>query len=196
LDLYDSLQSTAKTLGNKIEVKDVTEQVFGFMMDRLKAYYKDTGVSALVFEAVSAQRPTQPYDFDRRVRAVNYFLTLPEAESLAAANKRISNILRQAEDKGIKVKDKIDESKLTETAERALADQVNSMAQQVMPLFDKRDYETALSKLAGLRETVDTFFDDVMVMVEDESVRDNRLALLNQLRGLFLRVADLSHLQN
>ena len=90
---------------------------------------------------------------------------------------------------------KVDEAKLVEEAERALADQVSSLAQQVEPLFAKRDYETALSKLAGLRETVDTFFDDVMVMVDDESLRDNRLALLNQLRGLFLQVADLSHLQ-
>ncbi|MCK4586054.1 MAG: glycine--tRNA ligase subunit beta, partial [Gammaproteobacteria bacterium] len=196
IDLLETLQSAEKTLGDKIEVKDVAEQVFDFMMDRLKAYYKDVGVSSLVFEAVSAQRPTQPYDFDRRVRAVNYFLTLPEAESLAAANKRISNILRQAEEKGLNVVDEVDDSKITETAERALADQVSSMTQQVSPLFDKRDYESALSKLAGLRETVDTFFDDVMVMVEDEAVRDNRLALLNKLRGLFLQVADLSYLQS
>jgi glycyl-tRNA synthetase beta chain len=196
LDLYETLQSAEKTLGDKIDVKDVAEQVFDFMMDRLKAYYKDIGVSSLVFEAVSAQKPTQPYDFDRRVRAVNYFLTLPEAESLAAANKRISNILRQAEEKGLTVADEVDESKLSEAAERALADQVSSMAQQVIPLFDKRDYESALSKLAGLRESIDTFFDDVMVMVEDEAIRDNRLALLNQLRSLFLRVADLSHLQS
>ena len=196
LDLFDTLQVSEKTLGKKVEVKDVTEQVFDFMMDRLKAYYKDEGVSALVFEAVSAQRPTQPYDFDRRVRAVNYFLTLPEAESLTAANKRISNILRQAEEKGLKVADKIDERQLSETAERALADKVSSIGQQVTPLFDKRDYETALGKLAGLRETVDTFFDDVMVMVEDESLRKNRLALLSQLRSLFLRVADFSRLQS
>lgn len=195
IDLLESLQLAEKTVDDKIEVKNVAEQVFDFMMDRLKAYYKDVGVSSLVFEAVLAQRPTQPYDFDRRVRAVNYFLTLPEAESLAAANKRISNILRQAEEKGLTVVDKIDESKLSEAAERALADQISSMAQQVTPLFDKRDYETALSKLAGLREVVDTFFDEVMVMDDDETLRDNRLALLNQLRGLFLRVADLSHLQ-
>jgi glycyl-tRNA synthetase beta chain len=186
----------AKILGKKIEVKNVAEQVFDFMMDRLKAYYKDVGVSSLVFEAVLSQRPTQPYDFDRRVRAVNYFLSLPEAESLTAANKRISNILRQAEEKGYTVKDKIDESKLSETAERALADQISSITQQVTTLFDKRDYEKALSKLAGLREAVDTFFDDVMVMAEDEALRNNRLALLNQLRGLFLRVADLSHLKS
>jgi glycyl-tRNA synthetase beta chain len=196
LDLFETLRSAEKVLGDKVEVKDVSGQVFDFMMDRLKAYYKEVGVSSLVFEAVLAQKPTQPYDFDRRVRAVNYFLTLPEAESLAAANKRISNILRQAEEKGITVKDKVNENKLAETAERALADQISSIAQQVSPLFDKRDYETALSKLAGLRETVDTFFDDVMVMVDDESIRDNRLALLNQLRGLFLRVADLSYLQS
>jgi glycyl-tRNA synthetase beta chain len=195
VDLFETLQASVKALGNKVEVKDVAEQVFDFMMDRLKAYYKETGVSLLVFEAVSAQRPTQPYDFDRRVRAVNYFLGLPEAESLSSANKRISNILRQAKEKGIAVANEIDESKLVDPAERALADQVSSMIKKVTPFFDARDYEPALRQLAGLRETVDTFFDDVMVMVDDEALRDNRLALLNQLRGLFLRVADLSHLQ-
>jgi glycyl-tRNA synthetase beta chain len=195
IDLHDLLEHACKALGNKISAKNVTEQVFDFMMDRLRAYYHDKGVLPEVFEAVLAQKPTQPYDFDRRVRAVNHFLTLPEAESLAAANKRISNILRQADEKGIAVTDVIDDSQISESAERTLADLVDSMKQQVMPLFEQRDYETALTKLAGLRESVDTFFDDVMVMVEDEALRNNRLALLNQLRNLFLQVADLSRLQ-
>ena len=195
VDLQDLLEHASKTLGNKLEVKNVTEQVFEFMMDRLRAYYHDKGMLPEVFEAVLVQKPTQPYDFDRRVRAVNHFLTLPEADSLTAANKRISNILRQAEEKGITVADVIDDSQITETAERALADLVDSMSQQVKPLFDQRDYESALTKLAGLRESVDTFFDDVMVMVEDEALRNNRLALLNQLRNLFLQVADISRLQ-
>jgi len=195
LDLVDCLQTSRTLYADKICAKDVDKQVFDFMMDRLRAYYKDIGVAPDVFEAVFAQRPTQPYDFDRRVRAVNHFLGLPQAESLAAANKRISNILRQAEEKSIKVYDKADANKLTENAERALADQIRDMATLVAPLFEQRDYETALAQLAGLRETVDIFFDDVMVMVDDAVIRDNRLALLSQLRNLFLQVADLSQIQ-
>ncbi|WP_455216720.1 glycine--tRNA ligase subunit beta [Kaarinaea lacus] len=195
LDLVDCLNTAKHSLADRISVKDVVEQVFDFIMDRLRAYYHDVGVAPEVFEAVMAQNPTQPYDFDRRVRAVNHFLSLPEAESLAAANKRISNILRQADEKGISVPGQVDESQLTENAERALADQVSSMTKKVTPLFEQRDYESALTLLAGLKQSVDTFFDDVMVMVEDESLRNNRLALLNQLRQLFLQVADLSRLQ-
>jgi glycyl-tRNA synthetase beta chain len=195
LDLEMLVEQAVIGLGDKVEVKGVTEQVFDFMMDRLRAYYHDVGVAPEVFEAVHSQRPTQPYDFDCRVRAVNHFLTLPEADSLAAANKRISNILRQAGEKNIVVPAAVDNAKLTEAAEQALAEEIADMAQVVTPLFDARDYEPALAQLAGLRATVDQFFDDVMVMVDDSAVRDNRLALLARLRDLFLRVADLSRLQ-
>jgi glycyl-tRNA synthetase beta chain len=195
LDLHALLEEAKAALGDKVEAKGVTEQVFDFMMDRLRAYYHDTGVAPDVFEAVLEQRPTQPHDFDRRVRAVTAFRKLPEAESLAAANKRISNILRQAHEKHIAVSDKVNASALVEPAEKALADQVAALAKEVTPLFDQRDYETALCKLAGLRAAVDRFFDDVMVMVDDTALRDNRLALLNSMRNLFLRVADLSRLQ-
>jgi glycyl-tRNA synthetase beta chain len=195
LDLQSMLDGATAALGGKVEVKGLTAQVFDFMMDRLRAYYHDTGVAPDVFEAVLEQRPTQPHDFDRRVRAVTAFRKLPEAESLAAANKRISNILRQAHEKHIAVSDKVNASALVEPAEKALAEQVTALAKEVTPLFDQRDYETALCKLAGLRESVDRFFDDVMVMVDDSALRDNRLALLNSMRNLFLRVADLSRLQ-
>ncbi len=195
LDLPDMVQQASAALSDKITAKNVVDQVVDFMMDRLRAYYKDSGVAAEVFESVLAQRPTQPFDFDRRVRAVNHFLSLPEANSLAAANKRIANILRQADEKNIVVPDAIDISKLADISEQALAAQLKTMAQQVTPLFDKRDYEPALARLAGLRETVDQFFDKVMVMTDDAPLRDNRLALLTQLQNLFLRVADLSRLQ-
>jgi glycyl-tRNA synthetase beta chain len=195
LDLHEVLQQAVAALGDKVKLKDVTSQVFDFMMDRLRAYYHDVGVAPEVFDAVHAQRPTQPYDFDCRVRAVNHFLTLPEADSLAAANKRISNILRQAAEKHIAVPSTVDSTRLTEAAEQALAEEIADMETAVIPLFDDRDYEPALASLAGLRATVDQFFDDVMVMVDDSAVRDNRLALLARLRNLFLRVADLSRLQ-
>jgi glycyl-tRNA synthetase beta chain len=195
LDLEKSLHQAVSGLADKITAKDVADQIFDFMMDRLRAYYKDSGVASDVFEAVLAQQPTQPYDFDRRVRAVTHFLTLPEAESLAAANKRISNILRQADEKGIEVSATVNTGQLVEPAEKALSQQVETLAQEVVPMFDKRDYEPALAKLAALRGAVDQFFDDVMVMADDTALRDNRLALLGQLRNLFLRVADLSRLQ-
>jgi len=195
LDLPYMVQQATTALGTKITTTKVVNQVVDFMMDRLRAYYKDSGVIPEVFESVLAQHPTQPFDFDRRVRAVNHFLSLPEAESLAAANKRISNILRQAAEKNIVVPEAIDTTKLTDVAEQALATQLDVITREVTPLFNQRDYETALGRLADLRKTVDPFFDEVMVMADDAALRDNRLALLTQLRNLFLRVADLSQLQ-
>jgi glycyl-tRNA synthetase beta chain len=169
-------------------------QVFDFMMERLRVYYQDIGVSVDVFEAVLAVQPTRPYDFDQRVRAVNAFRDLSEAEALAAANKRASNILRQARENGIKVI-KFDDALLHEEAERALVERIVAVGEAVKPALEKFDYTMALQEMAALRETVDTFFDEVMVMVEEEEVRMNRLALLNDLRNLFLQVADVSHLQ-
>ena len=199
LDLVDTLHKAADLLKDKLDARmqaeDVAGQVFDFMMDRLRAYYQERGVVPEVFEAVLAQRPTQPHDFDRRVRAVNHFLSLPEADSLTAANKRISNILRQADENGITPPATVAKGRLVEDAERALFEQLEDLSAQVTPLFDRRDYEEALTRLAGLRETVDGFFDDVMVMVDDTALRDNRLALLASLRALFLQVADLSRLQ-
>jgi len=195
LDLPALIGRAVEGLGERLTAKDVAPQVFDFMMDRLRAYYHDSGVSPDVFDAVHAQRPTQPHDFDRRVRAVNHFRSLAEADSLAAANKRISNILRQAGEKGIEVPSEVDAARLVEAAEKTLADRLNELEQEVTPLFDARDYEPALARLADLREAVDCFFDDVMVMVDDEALRANRLALLARLRNLFLRVADLSRLQ-
>ncbi len=195
LDLPALIVRAVEGLGERLTAKDVVPQVFDFMMDRLRAYYHDSGVRPDVFDAVYTQRPTQPHDFDRRVRAVNHFCSLAEAGSLAAANKRISNILRQADEKGIDVPAEVDTARLVEAAEKALAERLAGLEREVTPLFDARDYEPALTRLAGLREAVDRFFDDVMVMVDDQALRANRLALLAKLRNLFLRVADLSRLQ-
>ncbi|MEQ6342405.1 MAG: glycine--tRNA ligase subunit beta [Gammaproteobacteria bacterium] len=170
------------------------EQVFDFMMERLRAYYHDQGIRPDVFEAVLAHRPTHPYDFDRRMHAVTAFRALPEAESLAAANKRIANILRQAIERGETIPDVVADSLLTEPAERALAEQVALIRAEVMPLLEDTDYTQAMVRLARLRETVDTFFDKVMVMAEDASLRTNRLALLKQLAELMNPVADISKL--
>jgi glycyl-tRNA synthetase beta chain len=170
-------------------------QVFDFMMERLRVYYTDIKISVDVFEAVLAVRPTRPYDFDQRVRAVNAFRELAEAESLAAANKRASNILRQANEKGETFSDKVDASLLQEIEEKALAERIHTVSEAVKPELERFDYSAALQQMAALREPVDAFFDEVMVMAEDDAVRSNRLALLNSLRELFLQIADVSQLQ-
>jgi glycyl-tRNA synthetase beta chain len=126
------------------------------------------------------------------MKALREFRALPEAQALAAANKRIRNILRQA---GGTPADKIDSGRLIEAAERKLAEAVQALDGQVAPLLKSGNYTEALRRLAGLRPMVDEFFDKVMVMAEDAALRSNRLALLNRLGNLFLNVADISRLQ-
>lgn len=193
LDLLEMLNLATEANKGLFDNDSVTIQVFDFMMGRLKAYYQEQGIAADTFEAVLAQRPTRPLDFDARLKAVTAFRELAEAESLAAANKRIGNILKKSSEA---IPAKVDDKLLQESAEKALHKDVEAMAKKVAPLFAKRDYESALKQLAGLREVVDNFFDQVMVMAEDPKIRANRLALLGQLRGLFLEVADLSLLQS
>jgi glycyl-tRNA synthetase beta chain len=144
-----------------------------------------------VFEAVAEVRPTRPADFDRRVHAVIEFRALPEAAALAVANKRIRNLLRKAEDV---VPERVDEARLAAAAEVGLHRALQDKEQEVGPLLAAGDYTETLRRLAGLREPVDRFFDDVMVMVEDDAVRANRLALLGSLYRLFRRVADVGQL--
>lgn len=173
----------------------VVEDVWSYLMDRLRAMYLEDGASQAIttemIEAVLATRPQAPLDIDARLRALGAFLELPAATSLASANKRIANILRKAPGE---VSGAVDTARLELPAERALFDHVVSMERAVNPLFARRDYGAALAQLASLRENVDRFFDDVMVMAEDADVRANRLGLLLRLRGLFLQVADLSRL--
>jgi glycyl-tRNA synthetase beta chain len=168
-------------------------ELYTFITERLRRYFldRDDDLATETFDAVLARRPASLVDFDRRLAAVQAFIALEPAASLAAANKRIANILRQAEVEDVgEVKDKL----LAETAELALAQALNDATGNVEPLLEKRQYTEALTALAQLREPVDTFFDDVMVNVEDKAVRKNRLALLSQLRALFLDVADISRL--
>jgi glycyl-tRNA synthetase beta chain len=168
-------------------------KVSDFMMERLRAYYLDAAVGADTFEAVLSTRPTRPLDFDRRLRAVSSFRKLPAAASLSAANKRIANILRKADQR---IATEPDPALYAEPAEKALADAIAAVETQTAPLLAAQDYTAALTAMATLRDTVDAFFDAVMVMCDDAAMRDNRLALLNRLRELFLRVADISRLQD
>ena len=172
-------------------VDELTKEVVDFMLGRFRAWYQDEGISVDVIQAVLARRPTRPADFDARVRAVSHFRTLDPAEALAAANKRVSNILAKA-DAAI---GEINLTACVEPAEKALAEAVLALRTEVQPLIAQGDYTTVLDKLANLRAPVDSFFDNVMVNAEDPALRQNRLAILNTLQGLFLQVADISVLQ-
>ncbi|MBU2872876.1 glycine--tRNA ligase subunit beta [Marinobacter salexigens] len=169
---------------------NTASNVVDYMLDRFRAYYDERGIGAEVFLAVHARRPTRPLDFDRRVKAVEAFRQLPEAQALAGANKRVSNIL--SKQGGDSVGENVNSNLLQDAAEKTLAAQVDQQADKVIPLFEQGNYANALQSLASLQEPVDSFFTEVMVMAEDDAVRDNRLALLNRLHNLFLRVADIS----
>jgi glycyl-tRNA synthetase beta chain len=192
LDLEELLEQAARAYPVNLGAGKVVGQAFDFIMERLRAYYIESGTRPDVFDAVLAQRPTRPFDFEMRIRAVTAFRDMPEAESLAAANKRIRNILKQSEES---IPAQVAAEQLVEPAERELYQQLSSLSEQVTPLFDAGEYTPALQALAGLRAAVDEFFDKVMVMTDDEKLRDNRLALLARLNGLFLRAADFSRLQ-
>ena len=193
LDLTELLATAAAGFPTTLNAGAAVDGVFDFMMERLRAYYTDAGITPDVFDAVHAQRPTRPLDFHARLYAVTEFRALPEAESLAAANKRIGNILRKTEEK---IPGTVDTMRLIDTAELDLAKALDELRDGVSAQFDHGDYTAGLRRLAALREPVDRFFDNVMVMAEDAALRANRLALLQQLQGLFLRVADLSRLQS
>ena len=192
LDLEAMLNQAADALCDKVDAKPAVNEVFDYMMDRLKAYYTDRGITADVIDAVLACRPTRPADFDLRVKAVTEFRKLPEAETLSAANKRIRNILRKSEEK---YPDKPDSALLAEESEKALFNKLAELTPEVEPLFAAGNYTQALKLLAALRESVDGFFDNVMVNCDDTNLRHNRLALLNTLSSQFLSTADLSKLQ-
>ena len=172
-----------------------TTEVRRFMLDRLRAYLSDRAIPTDAFNAVLATQPTRPLDFAHRVRAVEAFRALPEAASLAATNKRIRNILRQAEQGEVGVPGEIDASLLREDAERSLADGLDEMEPRVRTMLAAGEYTGALATLAGLRDRVDRFFDTVKVMDDDEALRGNRLALLARLGALFMETADISVLQ-
>ncbi len=192
LDFIKLLQFAAGHFDPVVQAPTHVNAVFDFVMERLRAYYLDQGVRPDTFEAVLECRPTRPLDFDRRLRAVDTFRGLPEAESLTQANRRIRNLLKKVEGNG-PTQVQFDQLQLPE--EQALADCLDDLTERVVPLLDQGHYNEALRELAALREPVDRFFDTVRVMVDDEKLRNNRLALLNQLGGLFLRVADFSRLQ-
>ena len=168
-----------------------SELVISFIFDRLKGYCLDKGYSADEFDAVITVKPADPLDFMQRLAAVKAFRLLPEAESLAAANKRIRNILKKSD---IPVATSV--GTLVEAAELQLLASANLAAVDIAPLLAAHDYTAALTRLATLRPDVDAFFDGVMVMCDDLALRANRLSLLNRLSEQFLTCADISRLQS
>ena len=193
LDIPQLLQKSAALFPTEVDAEKACEAVYKFMLDRLKGYFADQSISVDVFDSVRALTPPQPYDFACRIEAVNQFKQLEAAESLAAANKRIANILKKLAGQ---LPEAIDNNLFVEPAEQQLADKLHSVSARVDPLLAQSQYTLALTELSELRTVVDQFFDDVMVMTDDESLKNNRIALLNQLHGRFMQVADLSLLQS
>lgn len=193
LDLEECIQWSIEA-HQPLPADNLRNSVTDYMLERFRSWYEDAGVPVDVYLSVHARRPTRPVDFNNRISAVSNFAKRPEAQSLAAANKRVSNILSKQSvvDASTPVKADL----FTEKEESTLNDVLISLQASLAPVFEKGDYQQALSLLSSLKAPVDEFFDKVMVMAEDEAIRNNRLALLAQLRQLFLQIADISLLQS
>ncbi|CAI8038361.1 Glycine--tRNA ligase beta subunit (Fragment) [Geodia barretti] len=192
LDLNALLHESARIYTKQNSDDDTVANVFEFMLERLRSYYLDQGYLADEFAAVYELKPARPLEFDKRLRAVRQFRELAEYGDLIAANKRISNILRQSgELKGVQVKPEL----LVEQSELQLYEQAMNLSKQIVPLIRASDHGEILRKLAVLRDPIDSFFDDVMVMAEDKQIRRNRVALVGFVSRLFREVAEISLLQ-
>jgi len=192
LDLSECVANAISQYGKLPEQENLEAKVLDFIFERFRAWYSDEGVSANIFQAVDAVRSSSPLDFDLRIKAVQEFVSLKEAEALSIANKRVSNILAKLDQLPV---NPVDASLLNEEAEKTLAEQIDKLLIHVEPMLQGQDYGKALSSMALLQADVDRFFDEVMVNTEDEKVRQNRQSLLHQLRQLFLQIADISLLQ-
>lgn len=192
VSLSDLLQLAAQGYRDKLkDIHKAQADALQFVEGRYRAMYEDQGASVDVIQAVQVLNPASPLDFDDRIKAVSHFKTLPEAQALAAANKRVANILAKEGN----VTGDVDASLLTEQAEKALYQALQTVSPVVTPLLQAHDYTPALTELATLRTPIDAFFDSVMVMADDTDIKQNRLRLLAQLRALFISVADVSVLQ-
>lgn len=190
LDLEDLISKAI--IIESVPKKDIKDNLLGFCFDRLKARYLEQGIAPQIFEAVRSKGlPSNPLDFHKRIQAVATFKNLAEAETLAAANKRVKNILSKS-DVSIPKDSFVDDILLKEKSEKELSSQLIAKEKEIEPLIKSGNYTAALKALATLKEPVDQFFTDVMVMVDDEALRNNRLRLLNRLRKLFLEIADIS----
>ena len=192
ISLSQLIELAAQGYGDKLkDIHKAQADALQFVEGRYRAIYEDQGVSVDVIQAVQSLNPASPLDFDYRIKAVSHFKTLPEAQALAAANKRVANILAKEGN----VSGHVDASLLNEQAEKDLYQALQAISPVVTPLLQSHDYTPALTELATLRAPIDAFFDNVMVMADDAAVKQNRLRLLAELRALFISVADVSVLQ-
>ena len=192
LNLASLVREAIANFGDKLTNANTFDDVMEFVGSRYRAMYTEQGVNVDTIQAVQAINPQSPLDFDERIRAVQAFRALPQAQVLAENNKRVANILAKADNVG----ESVDESLLTETAEKALYQAILSAKETVKPLQDKADYQGVLTALTALASPLTEFFDNVMVNADDENLKNNRLALLGQVRTLFLSVADIGVLQS
>jgi glycyl-tRNA synthetase beta chain len=192
LDLADLINQSIELFGDKLVNENTANDVLDFVMGRFRAFYQEQGISVDVIQAVLAKKPSAPLDFEKRIKAVTFFGELPEATTLAAANKRVGNILAKFDGK---LYESFNIDLATEQAERDLATTYQDISLKIAPLMADKDYQAALTELAQLKAPIDTFFDNVMVMSDDEAIKVNRLTLLNEIRNSFLAIADISVLQ-
>ena len=193
IDLNDLIAKSIALFGDKLSNDNTAENVIDFVMGRFKAFYQEQGIAVDIIQAVLAKKPTAPLDFDKRIQAVSHFSTLEAAQTLAAANKRVGNIL--AKFKG-ELYSEFKNELVEAEAESKLAITYSEISIKLKPLLENKDYQAALTELAGLKAPIDNFFDNVMVMSDDEAVKVNRLTLLNEIRGSFFAIADISVLQS
>ncbi len=189
LDLVTLIGESIRLFGDKLVNENTAENVFDFIMGRFRAFYQEQGIAVDVIQAVLAKKPSAPLDFDKRIKAVSYFGGLPEAETLAAANKRVGNILAKFDGQ---LYDNFKVELASEQAEKDLAETYHNISLKVLPLLQNKNYQAALTELAQLKTPIDTFFDSVMVMSDDEAIKINRLTLLNEIRNSFFAIADIS----
>ena len=195
VDLRAAIEVSASQFKLEDEaLQTICKQVLAYILDRFKSWYKEEGFSTEIYLSVAPLNLGNPLDIDARVNAVAAFSLLAEADDLAAANKRVSNILTKQ--LGTKTPEPMNISLLVEPAEKALAESITGLASLSVPLLEDRDYTRVLQHLATLRDPIDDFFNEVMVMVDDQALRNNRLSLLSDLRTLFINVADISQMDS
>jgi glycyl-tRNA synthetase beta chain len=192
LDIATLINHSIGLFGNKLVNNNTADMVIDFVMGRFRAYYEEQGISVDIIQAVLANKPTAPLDFEKRIKAVDHFKSLPAATALAAANKRVGNILAKFEGT---LATNFDNALATESTEKTLSEVFTKVSNTVAPLMANKDYQAALTELSTLKDAIDAFFDNVMVMADDEAVKINRLTLLNAIRSQFFAIADISLLQ-
>ena len=193
LDIADLVAESISLYGDKLSNENTQQDVLDFVLGRFKAHYQEQNISVDVIQAVLANAPTAPLDFEKRISAVSHFKSMSEAETLAAANKRVGNILAKFNGE---LFSEFKSTLATEQAEIDLANTFATISNKVQPLQKARDYKAVLAELSQIKQPIDEFFDNVMVMADDEQVKINRLTLLSEIRNSFLAIADISLLQS